>query len=152
MTASYRTIYSRFLGKMRDYKFLALPEEPANEFMSEWLDTVISQPFFRKLFKSFSAQEETIDFELYDSIDEAYDTNFVIEVIACGVAVSWLTPKVNSLENIDQVYGGSEEKFYSQANHLSQLQSLLFDLKNCQRKLIRDHGYGYEVLNSKRGE
>lgn len=152
MTISFQTIFSRFLGKINDLKFLSLPEGTANDFMLEWMYTVISKPYFRKLFKTFVVEKEAyrIQFTLRNSIDELYDTDFVIELISSGIAIAWLTPRVDSSENIFQAYGGSEEKFYAQANHLSKLQERLESLKTEHRKMVRDHGYAYEVIS--RGE
>lgn len=152
MTAPFKTIYSRFLGRIKDYRFLTLPEETANEFMNEWLYAVTSRPSIRKLFKIFDVKSDCIEFALYDSIDESYDTNFTTELIVCGIMIPWLARKVYSLENLDQMYGGSEEKFYSQSNHLEQLRKLLADTKIEQRKLIRDHGYDYQVLAAREAE
>lgn len=152
MTASFDSIFSRFLGRINDYQFLTLPEETANEFMNEWLYAVVSRSSFRKLFKSFDIKPDCVEFALYDDIDESYDTNFTTELIVSGIMIHWLSRKVYSLENLAQMYGGSEEKFYSQSNHLEQLRKLLADTKNEQRKLIRDHGYDYQVLAAREAE
>ena len=48
-----------------------------------------------------------------------------------------------SIVNIQQMYGGKEQKFYAQANHLNAIQSLLSRFKIEQKKLIRDHGANY---------
>ena len=58
MTVSYTVIFSRFLAKIKDYSFLILPECEANEFMTEWLHSTISKPHVRKLFTSFSSDDE----------------------------------------------------------------------------------------------
>ena len=42
-----------------------------------------------------------------------------------------------------QMYGGKEQKFYSQANHLIEIKSMLKDCKTELRKMIRDRGYIY---------
>ena len=151
MTVSYTVIFSRFLAKIKDYSFLILPECEANEFMTEWLHSTISKPHVRKLFTSFSSDDEIqeINFEMYNSVDENYDMEIILEILIEGMMIEWLTPRVNSIENVAQMFGGNEEKFYSQSNHLSELQNLLFSLKNSQRKLVRDFGYEYEVLSKR---
>ena len=57
------------------------------------------------------------------------------------MALCWLEPKVYSLTNIAQFFGTSDEKFYAQQTHLSELRNLRDDLINHQRSLIRDRGY-----------
>lgn len=151
MTTSYETIFARFLGKVKDVTFLSLNENTANEFMVEWLHSTISKPFVRKLFSSFSIDDEiqTITFTLYNSIDDDYDLYFVTEILVEGMMIEWLTPRVNSVENIAQMFGNSDLKYYSQANHVEQLRALLDDLRKRQRNLARDHGYDYEVLSNR---
>ena len=66
-----------------------------------------------------------------------------IEIYALGMKVEWLTPIVDSKLNLAQMFGGKEEKFYSQSSHLSQLQSMLANDKTEIRKPVRDYGYRY---------
>ncbi len=86
-----------------------------------------------------------MNWELKNSIDDNSDELFVIEVFAQGMIIQWLEPKVKSILNVKQFFGGKEEKFYSQANHLNELRSLLSDANISLRKLLRDHGY---IINS----
>lgn len=153
MTLFYEDIFSYFLGKQGDYNLVSLPEDMVNESMCEWLHAAASKPYVRKLFQEFTMSDETtrIDAVLYRSIDDGFDSDFVMDVLSLGMLVEWIRPKLNSSENIEQIYGGKEEKFYSQSNHLAQLQSRNREIKNDQRKLIRSFGYDYEVI-SKRGK
>lgn len=153
MTLFYEDIFSYFLGKQKDYKLISLPEEMANENMCEWLHAAASKPYVRKLFKEFTMSDETtkIDAVLFQSIDDSFDSDFIVDILSLGMLVEWMRPKLNSIENLEQMYGGKEEKFYSQSNHLAQLQSRNREIKNDQRKLIRSFGYDYDVI-SKRGE
>jgi len=64
-----------------------------------------------------------------------------MEVIATGMVVEWVTPQVNSVINTQQMFSGKEVNFYSQANHLAELQNLLKLSSSTLRKLIRDRGY-----------
>ena len=88
-----------------------------------------------------------MNWELKNSIDDNSDELFVIEVFAQGMIIQWLEPKskINS-KCKNNFFGGKEEKkFYSQANHLNELRSLLSDANISLRKLLRDHGY---IINS----
>lgn len=153
MTLSYQTIYSRFLAKIQDYSFLSLSEDEASLSMAEWLHAACSKSYVRKLFDTFSLNDETESaaYKLYNSIDNDYDANFVAEVLVEGMMVEWLTPRVNSMEHVAQMFGGSEEKFYSQSSHLAEIKGLLRELQYNQRKLTRDFGYDYEVLSKREG-
>lgn len=57
------------------------------------------------------------------------------------MVIEWITPKINSLNNTQQVFGSSEEKFYSQTNHLNGLKDLKKSLIKEQKNLIKDRGY-----------
>jgi hypothetical protein len=147
MTSSYEDIYSRFLQKCTDYDFIELDEETVYDNMEGWLHAVASLPYVRVKFKTFSLNDEVLkmNWELKNSIDDNSDELFVIEVFAQGMIIQWLEPKVKSILNVKQFFGGKEEKFYSQANHLNELRSLLSDANISLRKLLRDHGY---IINS----
>ena len=133
------------LGKITDYEFLRLPKETAYEFMNEWVTAALSKPYVRKLFSEIEVSDDTLEItcELNNSVDEFFDKNFVEEILAEGAAIEWLQPRVTSTTNISQFFGGKEEKYYSQAAHLTAVMELLDKLKVAQRKEIRDFGYQF---------
>lgn len=139
----YSEIFSFFYTKVEAFDFLELDSEQINEFMSHWLLSASKNPYVRRLFSSFSIDQELqeISFEFKYVVDETYDSEFIIEVLALGMIVEWLSPKVNSLTNISQMFGSSEEKFYSQSNHLKEIRDLRDSIKREQKALIRDRGY-----------
>lgn len=143
----YNKVYSRLFTKIEAYDFIELSEDTLNEFLCNWLHSATANPYVRRLFKSFSADDEvqTITYEMKYSIDELTDEEFVVEVLAFGVAISWLEPKVNSITNIAQMFGSKDEKFYSQSAHLSELRGLLDDFRKRQRRMIADRGYAWNT-------
>ena len=62
-------------------------------------------------------------------------------MIALGMVESCLNPKYHSALNTDQLLTNSEQKFYSQANHMSELKEMYRKAQNDLRKHIRDRGY-----------
>lgn len=142
---TYDDVYSKFYTKVEAFDFLyeEMSDELMAEFMSSWLRSAIAYPYIRRLFSSVSvdAEEKTIEFSLLSSIDEFSDIEFIKEVLAYGMIYSWLEPKVRSITNIYQSFTSSEQKFYSQASHLSELRALLSDSEARIRSLIRDRGY-----------
>ena len=109
---NYDNIYSRFLSKVEAYDFLELPEDSVYTLLSEWLHSVIANPYVRRLFKTFNIYDEVqeIKYEMKYSVDEDADKEFLIEIISLGMIVAWLEPKVNSINNIAQMFGSKEEK------------------------------------------
>lgn len=142
---TYDDVYSKFYTKVEAFDFLyeEMSDELMAEFMSSWLRSAIAYPYIRRLFSSVSvdAEEKTIEFSLLSSVDEFSDIEFIKEVLAYGMIYSWLEPKVRSITNIYQSFTSSEQKFYSQASHLSELRALLSDSEARIRSLIRDRGY-----------
>ena len=57
--------------------------------------------------------------------------------------IQWVRPKYNSVLNTSQFYSNSETKYYSQANHMAELENMLSDARVQLRKKIRDRGYMY---------
>lgn len=146
MTSTYNEIYSRFLLKVRDYEFAGLPEPDATEQMLDWLRSALSQPYIYRIFNTFSADDEIAEMEytLTSSVNEYADKNFVEELLGYQMVVAWVTPKVQTTTLLHQMITNSkEQKFYAQANQLSQLRELLTDSENKVRSMLRDKGYIY---------
>ena len=142
---SYNTIYSRLFSKIEAYDFIELSEDDLNELLCDWIHSASANPYVRRLFKTFSLDDEIqeISYEMKYSVDDFADAEFITEVLTLGVVVSWLEPKINSINNIAQFFGSKEEKFYSQSAHLSELRALVNDSKRKQRRMIADRGYAW---------
>lgn len=146
MTSSYNNIYSRFLNKIRDYEFAGIPEPNATEQMWEWLQSALSHTYIYRIFDSFSADDEIgeIEYTLKSSVDDFSDKNFVEELLGNALVIEWVTPKVQTTTLLNQMITNSkEQKFYAQANQLSQLRELKIDTENKVRSMLRDKGYIY---------
>jgi hypothetical protein len=142
---NYDQIKSRFLSKIEDYSFLKQNEKFNDEFIKEWLRSVIGMPYIRRVFDTITVNEDnlTIEFEINNPVDDLSDSEYVIELFAMGIVIRWMEPKVKSVINLKQMYGSKEEKWFSEANHLNAINALYKDTQNDLKKLIRDHGYIY---------
>ena len=140
---TYEKVYSRFLGKIKTYDIPNMPTNIAYELMNEYLHSAFAIPHVRKLFSSLLIDDEKkmIDFTLARPIDSDSDERLVTDIISDGMALAWLTPRVLNVQLIDQMFGGKEEKFYAQSNHLSALQSLKQRLEQNIRRKTKHHGY-----------
>lgn len=143
MILNYQDIYSRFLAKITDYDFLKRSTDDSYEYMCSWLHSAMSKPYVRRKFQTFKMNDEVMNltFELRNSVDEDSDYEFVTEIAALGMVVEWLAPRVQSTNNVNQIYSGKEQKFYSQSNHMQTVNDLWNTTKNTVRKMIRDYGY-----------
>lgn len=140
---SYETIFNRTRGKYDDVKELSLDRNDLLEINTERLHNAIGDPRVRRLFSKIILDDEIqqIDFELNNSIDEQSDEEFVIKLLVLGMAIEWLTPKIDSIINTAAVIGGKEEKVL--INNHKNMMSRLDSMKKEQHKLIRDYGYIY---------
>ena len=98
---------------------------------------------FRRLFSELKLGDtvQELTYIMKYSVDDDFDAEFITDILGIGMVIEWITPKINSLNNIQQVFGSSEEKFYSQTNHLNGLKDLKKSLIKEQKNLIKDRGY-----------
>ena len=143
MTLQYEDIFSMFLSKITDYSFLEFDENFVKGQMVSWLHSSSSSPRLRAKFSEFALNDEAsvISFSLKNSVDEHSDCDFVTDILARGMVISWIEPEVKNVLLTKQLLTGSEEKFYAQANHLSQLEQMLSTVKTELKNILRDYGY-----------
>lgn len=144
----YEDIFSLFLGEIEDPKLASLKQSQAYELMTEYLHKAIGEPYVRRLFSSLTLNDELLklDFELKYETADSSDEDFVTKILYKGMLVEWLTPQVRSKLNIAQMMTSNKEsKFYSQAQHLSELRGMLEDTKTELRQIISEHGFIYNA-------
>ena len=143
MTLQYEDIFSLFLSKVTDYSFLEYDESFVRGQMVSWLHSSSSFPRLRVKFSTFDLSDEkaALSFDLKNSLDERSDCDFVADVLARGMVIAWLEPEVKNVLLTKQLLTGSEEKFYAQANHISQLEQMLSTAKTELKNILRDYGY-----------
>ena len=142
---SYDEIFSDFLGSVTDYDLASVNIDDMYGLMTEYLHKTLSQSYVRRLFSSVSFDDivQMFSFEMVNSVDDAADLDFTRYILSKGMVIEWLKPQVRSKVNIAQFFGGKEQKWFSQAQHLSELRGLLEDTQLEMRKAIRDRGYIY---------
>ena len=145
----YELIYVKFLSKIDDPKLLTYDEETLYEILYDYLTSALANPDVRKLFKTLSVDDEDKKFiyTMNVSIDEYSDTNFILEIIAKGMVIQWMTQKLDTALSLATVIGGKEEKMIRNEykNNMARLKELKVELK----KMIRDSNY---IDNSYIGE
>lgn len=139
-SVEYKEIYSRMFSKIQAYDLIQMGERDASDFLMEWLHSAFARPDIRRLFSTFKFDDdyEEINYEMKYPMEFDYDHEFVIEVIAINAVLRWIEHKTLSITNILQFYGSKEEKFTSQAAHLSQLEALRERLDIEYKRLIGD--------------
>lgn len=113
MTSSYETIFNKFLGRVTDYDFLTIDEAYLWEQVSEWVENSIATPSLRVIFSSITCDKETqtLTYTLRNSAgDELSDQWYVEKLFAMSFVIQWLEPTVKNKVNLNQMFGGKEEK------------------------------------------
>lgn len=144
-SCNFEEIYSQFYMKAKAYDILELTERQSEEMLLGWLHAATSKPYIRKLFSTFTLDDEIyqMNFEMTYSVDDDADLDFVLDVLSLGMLIEWYRPQINNYNNLAQVYGSKEEKFYSQSSHLTALHSIAKSIKKEQRQIIADRGFLY---------
>ena len=139
----YDDIFSSFLGDVTDYNIVNLSITDATELMQEYLHKALSETYVRRLFSSVELADDvqTMMFELKRIGDEIADKEFVTHMLGKWMTYEWIHNQVRSVLNTAQFFGGAEQKYYAQANHLSQLKELQEQIYSEARNYIRDAGY-----------
>ena len=149
MTSDFEDIYSRFYLRVKDYEMTGLDEKLVKEMLLGYLKSTLSKPMVRRLFQSITLDEdiEEIEYELRNSLDEVSDQDFVEEVLAVGLVCEWASPRYHSTLLTSQLLTNSDQKYFSQAQHLAEMKELYQKSQTDLRKLIRDYGYSLSVIN-----
>lgn len=142
----YSNLYASFFQKVKAYDLYrdSLDDEARESLLKGYLHSAFSNPQVRRLFAQLEF-DDTLDIVTYEmntqtsNDDASLDEWFVAEVIGYGMALAWITPQVNSLTNIAQMFSTSDAKFYSQASHVEELRNLRDDLEIAFRKLLSDN-------------
>lgn len=133
MATPYETIYNRVLSKIEDPTLAMLPEEDLENMLHGYLMSAI-------------AKHRKCEHDLSDRDDELKQFNFdlsdlEIEILSILMVREWISVQLHSVVNTLQVFGGKEEKFYSQSSHLAELRALDESLRLEAQQLSRDYSY-----------
>lgn len=129
---SYETVYGRFLNRTTDFNLCDLDDHTLNEMLKGWLHSAIIRT------------RTSTDLSARDDENEVFNNDLSdldIELLAMGMTLAWLDPVLNSTELTLQFIGGKEEKYFSQANHMTALKDLRESTKVEMQKLYRDSTY-----------
>lgn len=133
---SYEKIFECSLRKIHDVELARQIEfntELVTQDMIGWLHSAVAKigPMTHDAI-TFDDDAMTIEEDLSD---------IEIELYALGMNIEWLEPLVRRRANISQLFGGKEEKFFSQASHIQVLKDMLYDMEVRVLKIKRDYDY-----------
>ena len=134
MATTYDSIYNIAANKITDPEIALLSSDDLEEMFHDYLISAISQ--FRKCKSDLSDRDDEIRQFNADLLDVEK------EILAILVVRQWLQPQLYSALLTKQVFSDKEQKYYSQAQHISELRALDETLKLEAQKLSRDYSYG----------
>lgn len=135
MATPYSKIYDRALAKLTDYDLAYMSDADLRFMLRGWLNSSI--PKFRKCASDLSKRDDELETFNVDLVDDE------IEILALLIVCEWLEPQINSVTLTHQMFGGKEEKYYSQSSHLAELKALRNETRTEARKLMRDYTYAH---------
>ena len=133
MGTPYDVVYKWALRKIEDPTLAQLPDEVLDDELHGWMLSAIAK--FRQCKNDLSKRDDEL---------RCFDSDLLLieqEILAVLMAREWLAPQLNSVNLTRQVYGGKEEKFYSQAAHGEFLNERDEKLKLEAQQLHRDYTY-----------
>lgn len=150
LSIAYDDIFSSFMESVTDYNLASLDKSEAFSLMSGWLRKGATRSYIKRIFITSTLDDESqiFTFQLKNpATDESDDDqiDFVKNVLSKAMIIEWCKPIVQRTTNMAQFFGGKEQSWFSQAQHLSQLRSLLSDTEAELRHELGDRGV---VINS----
>lgn len=79
-----------------------------------------------------------LNYTFKKDINELVDREFLIDILSRLMLVAWYEPRINSVKIVNQMFGGKEENFYSQSNHLTAVETRKSNEEKIINKKIRD--------------
>lgn len=139
----YEEIFSSFLGSVTDYNLASLDPTEAYELLTELLHKALADRYVARLFSSKQLDDDVqkFSFEMKYEIDSESDSEFVINALAKWMKYEWQSDKVNNVALESRLLAGKEQKYYSEANHMSALQALKSTAYSEAYKFIMSRGY-----------
>ena len=129
---SYEVVYGRFLNRTTDFNLGELDDYTLSQMLKEWLHSAIVKT------------RTSSDLSVRDDENEVFNVDLSdldIEMLAMGMTLAWLDQTLNSTELTLQFIGGKEEKYYSQANQISELRALRADTLREMQQLYTYNTY-----------
>lgn len=137
MATPYEKVYNRFAQKITDFNLVELDNDSLGEMLLGWLNSAIVR--IRRCKHDLSKRDD----EILEFTEDLSDIE--IELLSMGMVDAWVSQYLNSTENVLQMIGGKEEKYYSQASHMAEIRTIK---EENLREMNRLHNYYTYTNNS----
>lgn len=131
MATTYENIYDAFLARITDFNLVDLSEEDFKKTLYKWMLGAIAQlPKFSEELLARDEENECFENDL---------TELSKELVVRTMVDMWVTPYINSSEQVSLFLGGKEEKIVKE--NLSKLIELKNSNTREMRRLYSDYTY-----------
>ena len=141
MPTSFDEIYKRFLAKIADYEMLEYGEATLEEYLLDLLTASIDD--FSELCKQ---DISTVDLSL--SMFYVTLTQREKDILALGMVVHWIRPKVYNSDMLRNVLNTKDYSVYSPANLLEKMTDLLGKTETELDQKMKMYSYRNEDMAS----
>lgn len=142
----YEEIYDKFAKRITDYNLFELLQSD-NVETQKFIENMLEGHLMSSVAKFYKCKK---DLSKRDEILKQFNVvldDLEIEILSLLMVVEWAEPQVNSTSNTLQFIGGTNTKYYAQANHLDKLMQLEETSRIKAKKLIRDYTYKTSMEN-----
>lgn len=148
---SYEQIYKKALTMINDIELGTYTQDDFYDILKEWLHTASSSPLLRKKFSNYVLDDEIMKLEctLSNSVDDNFDTDFVITILAKGVIINYFPSKLEHTKNLATMIGGKEEK--KLIDNYSKNMERLAELKREWERELSRHTYYFSKYGETNG-
>lgn len=125
MATPYTDVYDFFLMKVTDYSFIDTDIYPTQSDLEDTLRKHLRSAIVR--FK-----QSKVDLKNRDEVNKQFNVDLnddEMEILSTLMILSYITPKIVSVQNMEQRLTDREYKSYSQGKHLQEMISLKRELQ-----------------------
>lgn len=136
MATPYTDVYDFFLTKVTDYSFIDTEIYPTQADLEAELKKYLRSAVIRfRQSKVILERDDVSNQFIYDLGD------FEKEILSILMILSYIQPKITSVQNMEQRLVDKEYKSYSQGKHLEEMIKLRKELQSEVSQLISDYTY-----------
>jgi len=138
MATLYSTVEEKFMYKIEDSVLTGLLDVDRQDMTDNYRES--AEVEFKKCPKLSSKDDVAREYTEELTTEE-------IEILAYGMVISWITPKVNSLDNLKQKMSTKDYKIYSQANQLDKMVNLKSESERKVNIMINSYTYTENITD-----
>lgn len=144
MSVSYDVFTKGFLGKVKEYHYLELPDAVTQQMIDEYMKLSCAQFNPMCAYDLTSFDDNTREFSVDIADGDLYP---IVDIISEGMIVQWLKSYTYSAENYENILNTRDFSQYSPAQLAETLKGIHQTAKSNFVNAMRDYTYQYGNLD-----